>query len=82
MDSASSALGFAAGWRSSLPEKRYRIKTEPFGNALQALEGQVALATLDATHVSPMHTEHVGKGLLAESLGFAVGPQIAAYGSL
>jgi hypothetical protein len=38
------------------------------GDALQALEGQVALAALDAAHVGAVDGDLVGERLLAEAL--------------
>jgi hypothetical protein len=63
-------------------EQRQRVEIESAGDALQALERQVALATLDAAHVGAVDTENVGKRLLAEALAFSMGAQVAANGSL
>jgi hypothetical protein len=63
-------------------EQRQRVEIESAGDALQALEGQVALASLNAAHVGAVDAENISKRLLAESFGFAVGPQIAAHRSL
>lgn len=59
-----------------------RVEVKATGDALQALEGQIALAPLDATHVGAVNTEHVGERLLAEAVGLPVGPQIAAHRAL
>ena len=50
--------------------------------ALHALERQVALASLDPSHVSPVHAEHIGKRLLAETAGLPVSAKVAADGLL
>lgn len=46
-------------------EQFQRIDVDPAGDALDALQCQVALASLHAAHVGPMDSEHVGERLLA-----------------
>lgn len=58
------------------------INADLVGDALQALEGEVAFATFDAAHVGAVVTEDVGEGFLAEATGLAVGPEVAAQGAL
>lgn len=55
-----------------------RVEVDLLGKALQALEREVALAALDASHVGAVDAERVGERLLAEALAFPVGPQVAA----
>jgi hypothetical protein len=59
-----------------------RVDADLAGDALQALESQVALAALDAAHVGAVDAELVGEVLLAEALGLSVGPEVAADGAL
>lgn len=59
-------------------QQLHRVELDAAGDALQGLEGQVALAPLDAAHVGPVNPEHVGERLLAEATRLPVGPQIAA----
>lgn len=63
-------------------QQRQGIDLEPPRNALNALERQVALASLHAPHVRPMHADDIGKRLLAEPALLAVGPQALAHRSL
>jgi hypothetical protein len=63
-------------------EQRQRVEIESAGDALQALERQVALASLDAAHVGAVDAENIGKRLLAESFGFSIGAQGSANGAL
>ncbi len=75
--------GVAASYSSSDGcKKGKRVDIELAGDALQAFEGQVALAALDAAHVGAVDAELVGERLLAEAAGLAVGAQVAADRSL
>lgn len=70
--------GLALGWL----QQSKGVDVDLAGDALQALEGQVALTTLDTAHVCAVDFELVGEVLLAEALGLSVGPEIAADGAL
>lgn len=63
-------------------EQRQRVEIESAGDALEALERQVALASLNAAHIGAMDAEYVSKRLLAESFGFSIGAQASANGAL
>jgi hypothetical protein len=63
-------------------QQRQGIDLEAPRNAFDALERQVALASLYAPHVRPVDTDDIGKRLLAEPALLAVGPQAPAHRSL
>lgn len=63
-------------------QQRDGIDVDPFGDAFEAFEGEVAFAALDAAHVGAMDAEDIGECFLTETLGLAVGPQVATDGSL
>jgi hypothetical protein len=58
------------------------VVVEAGRNALQALEGEVALASLDAADVGAVDAEDIGEVFLAEIVGVTVGPEVAAEGVL
>jgi hypothetical protein len=58
-------------------QQRYGVDTHFLGNPLQALERQVPLAPLDASHVGPVDAQHLGERLLAEAASLAVGPRFS-----
>jgi len=58
-------------------EQRQWLNVDAAGDALEALERQVALSSLDAAHVGAVDAELVGEGLLAEAAGLPVGAQVA-----
>jgi len=74
--------GLPARWLILWLEQRQWVEIKSAGDALQALERQVALASLDAAHVGAVNAEYVGKRLLAESFGFSIGAQGSANGAL
>lgn len=59
-----------------------RLEIEFAGDLLHALQRQVALASLNASHVGAVHAEYVGKVLLTEITSFAVRPQVLANNAL
>jgi hypothetical protein len=63
-------------------QQRKRVEAEPPSYALEALERQVALASLHTAHVRAVDAEYVGERLLAEALAFSMGPEVAAEGAL
>ena len=63
-------------------EQRQRVEVELAGDALEALERQVALASLDAAHVGAVDAELFGKRLLAEAAGLPMGAQVVADSTL
>jgi hypothetical protein len=52
------------------------------GDALEAAQREVPFPALHATHVGPVHPEHVGEALLREAPSEAVGPQVPAQTAL
>ena len=62
----------------SLQQLKWRY-LQPFGNTLQRLECQITLPPFQSTHVRAVDTQYVGKGLLAQTTGNPVGPQVAAH---
>jgi hypothetical protein len=63
-------------------EQGQRVEIQLAGDALQALEGQVALASLDAADVGAVDAEDIGEVFLADAVGVTVGPEVAAKGVL
>lgn len=63
-------------------EKGERVETDPVGDALEALERQVAFAPFKPAHVGAVNADDMGEGFLAETACFAVGAQVVAYGLL
>jgi hypothetical protein len=75
----SGLLGSAAVRRDhGCAEQRQRIKVESVGDALNAPERQIALASLNAAHVGAVDAQNIGESLLAQAPGTTVGPQVAA----
>jgi hypothetical protein len=58
------------------------IDIDPLRDPLQAFEGEIALAALDASHVCAVDAQHVGECLLAKTPGIPVGTQVTTDGSL
>ncbi len=63
-------------------QHRKRVYADTTRQALQALESEVALATLDAAHVGAVDAEHVREGLLAQAESLAMSPQVVANSPL
>jgi hypothetical protein len=82
LDVAGGATPLGQLGRVNRLEQRQRVEVDLAGDALQALERQVALAALDATHIGAVDAEFVGECLLAEALTFPVGTQVAPDRSL
>lgn len=72
--------------RSGLPrgigQQVERVNIDLGGDSFDALEGEVALASLDTAHVGPMDLKDIGEGLLAQSAGLSNRPQVPADGAL
>lgn len=60
------------------PQQVERVGVEPLGDPLDRLEGEVALASLYASHVGAVDAQHVGESLLAERSRLAVGTKTHA----
>jgi len=58
------------------------IYADCFAEELDRLQRQVALATLDATHVGSMDANDVGKLLLAQPTGLTASAQVGAKHAL
>lgn len=57
-------------------QQRQRFQLDQTRDSLHILESQVALASLDTSHISSVKAELLGKRLLAQAASFAVCPQI------
>lgn len=64
------------------PQQRERVDVDPAGDALDALQGEVAFAALNRAHVGAMYTYDISEGLLTESQAVAVGAQVAPEDAL
>jgi hypothetical protein len=60
-------------------QEHERIGVYSAGDALHALECQVALASLDAAHVGAVEAQDIGERLLAEATGLSKCSQVAAH---
>jgi hypothetical protein len=58
------------------------IDTESFGYPFDRLEGEIALAPLDAPHIRAVDPQHVGEGLLTELPSLAVRAKMLSESSL
>lgn len=65
-----------------LGEEVQRVYVEHIRDAFHGLEGEIALAALQAAHVRTMHAEHLGERLLTEPAAIPDRTQIAAQDSL
>jgi hypothetical protein len=63
-------------------KQRERIDADATGQAFQAPEREVALATLDATHVSAVNAKLLREVLLAHSERLTVCLEVPAHGPL
>ena len=63
-------------------EQCQRLKVDPAGDLLHGLQRQIALASLDASHVGPVNAEQLGERLLAKAAFLAVDPQVSANSAL
>ncbi|HXQ89479.1 MAG TPA: hypothetical protein VN733_07535, partial [Solirubrobacterales bacterium] len=59
-----------------------RLLVDARRDPLDAAQGQVAFAALDAAHVSAMDAEDLGKRLLAQAMSEAIGAQVLADSAL
>lgn len=75
---ARSAVGPPSGSHQQLPRIHLQHPRDP----LQALQGQVPLATLYPAHVGAVDAEDVGEGFLAEAPFVTVGAEVPPYGLL
>jgi hypothetical protein len=76
-----SGSGFTVS-RSPLLEQNDGIEVYPARDTFQAPERQVALASLQTTHVGAVHAHDLSKSLLAEPQRLTVGAQVAPDGPL
>lgn len=79
------AVSAPAGWgvgRGCGLQQRQRVDVRLVSDPLQALEGQVAFATLHAAQVGAVDAEQVGEGFLAETASVAVASEVLADGAL
>jgi hypothetical protein len=60
----------------------HRIHVDAPGDPLDRLQGQVALATLQAAHVGAVDADDLGESLLRQTASLAVRAQVAADGAL
>lgn len=59
-----------------------RVDTDPLGDPLYRLQGEVPFTALNAAHVGAVVAELVGETFLAESVCFAVAAQVASKSPL
>lgn len=59
-----------------------RVDPHPAGEALHALEREVALTALDAAHVGPVDSQQIGERLLAEPSALPVSPDVTSHRAL
>lgn len=75
-----------AAWDTSLGsfgrQQLERVDPHPAREALHALEREVALTALDATHVGAVDSQQIGECLLAEPSALPVGPDVAPHRAL
>ena len=58
------------------------VYIERGGDPLQALQGEVALTSLDAAHVGPVDTKDIGEGFLAQAALLAVDTEVLPHSLL
>jgi hypothetical protein len=63
-------------------EQAHRIEPDSTGDAFDAAQRQVVLATLDAAEIGPVDADDVRKSLLTEALRLSIGPEIPPDGQL
>lgn len=75
-------LSGACGLTTARLEQCNGIDVDPLCDPFEALEDEVALAALYASHVGPVDAQDIGERFLAEAASLPVGPQVATDGSL
>jgi len=67
---------------SSAAQEVERIKPQTLGDALDGLQGEIPLATLQTSNVGAVVPELVGERLLAQAPSLAVGAEVSAQPAL
>lgn len=63
-------------------QQHQRINARARGQSLEALQRQVAFASLHTAHVRAVNAEHIGEGFLAETARLADRTKVAPHGPL